>query len=368
MGDFDVVQPCEAVERELTVDRHSQRVLCPVEGSFIALGRKVASVGREVGCVRLGCVVQQAEEAEEGGSGTRVGYSVTGSPHRHFAVKMWYKQRVADRAGAGLLADDPVRELAIMAGLRARGGHPHLLPLLAAYETDRKLIAVLPFCEGGDLFERAAAANDGRGFSLRYTRHFFAQLLSAVAHLHSIAIAHLDITLENILVTSAGGARDQLQLFDFGMARRCGAAGDPFGAPARTIAARPAAFAGTPLGKPYYITPEAWRNEPLDAPAQDQWACGINLAIMLTGAPLWKEASYGTDQAFTWVLDTGGSVGRLIEAWHPQVPETARSLLEALLAMEPAQRLSIDVARQHPFMQPGSQADTEPAGPPQPPT
>ena len=47
-------------------------------------------------------------------------------------------------------------------------------------------------------------------------RPYFEQLLSAVSYLHSedVAVAHCDIKLENVLLTSA----DQIKLSDFGLA------------------------------------------------------------------------------------------------------------------------------------------------------
>jgi serine/threonine protein kinase len=107
------------------------------------------------------------------------------------------------------LLESPTEEIQM---LRRLEGHPHVLRLLDFSESESAVWLVLELCDGGELFDMIS-----RGGKLHETQcvHYMRQIVSAVAHCHARFIAHLDLSLENVLIDAANNIR----LSDFGMAR-----------------------------------------------------------------------------------------------------------------------------------------------------
>ena len=127
----------------------------------------------------------------------------------------------------------------------------------------------------------------------------------------------------------AAGTACQLQLFDFGMARSCGAPAGLPGSQGRMMPRRPPRMA--PVGKPYYISPESHNNEACDALAQDVWASGIVFLIVLAGRPLWGEA-HRRDGVFRYVQAHG--VAALLAHSVPHLAPDVAALLVSLLQID----------------------------------
>ena len=183
------VRPTSAEVRKLPVDGTIQKVLCPAEGTAWLLVRTLATVGRNIGKVKLVHPVRVLDD----------GTCVSAAGAARFALKIWSKAAVA--AATLTSPDDPYEEIIIMDFLqRAAGGHPHLMPLHAIYESPGELFALMAYCEGGDLFSRMERG----ALSEPLARHLFGQLLSAVERMHELGVAHGDISLENAMLTAAG--------------------------------------------------------------------------------------------------------------------------------------------------------------------
>ncbi len=102
------------------------------------------------------------------------------------------------------------------------------------------------------------------------------QAARALAEAHARGIVHRDIKPENIVVTNAGGERDFVKVLDFGIAKLTAARDDD------TALTR----AGTVMGTPKWMAPEAFMGKSIEAPA-DVYALGAILYLLLTGvAPI----------------------------------------------------------------------------------
>lgn len=93
--------------------------------------------------------------------------------------------------------------------------HPNIVQLLEIYESPDTFHILTELLPGGELFSSIAART-------RYTSTQSAtairQILSAIAHLHTLGITHRDIKPENVIID-----KDNIvKLIDFGYALRVG--------------------------------------------------------------------------------------------------------------------------------------------------
>uniref|UniRef100_A0A672GGK1 calcium/calmodulin-dependent protein kinase n=1 Tax=Salarias fasciatus TaxID=181472 RepID=A0A672GGK1_SALFA len=158
--------------------------------------------------------------------------------------------------------------------------------------------------------------------------HCINQILESVSHIHQHDIVHRDLKPENLLLASKmkGAA---VKLADFGLAIEV--QGDQqawFG------------FAGTPG----YLSPEVLRKDPYGKPV-DIWACGVILYILLVGyPPFWDE-----DQHKLYQQIKAGAYDFPSPEWDTVTPE-AKNLINQMLTINPAKRITADQALKHPWV------------------
>ncbi|OSX70302.1 hypothetical protein BU14_0809s0005 [Porphyra umbilicalis] len=93
-------------------------------------------------------------------------------------------------------------------------GHPHLVTLRYAFQTDHQLFLLTEFCEGGDLASLLAKQPRQR-LSEGATRLVLSQLLAALSALHAAGVVYRDLKGANVLLHKDG----RLRLIDFGLAK-----------------------------------------------------------------------------------------------------------------------------------------------------
>ena len=76
-----------------------------------------------------------------------------------------------------------------------------VVELIEHARLEEEYVLFLELCPLGDLFDLVI---DSGGLLEPQGTRLFGQLLSAVSHCHSLGVAHRDIKLENILLSSAG--------------------------------------------------------------------------------------------------------------------------------------------------------------------
>ena len=106
---------------------------------------------------------------------------------------------------------------------------------------------------GGELFDRLVERG---AYSPAGAAGVMMELTDAVAYLHSMGIAHLDLKPENVLLKSDETDASDVRLVDFGSARFVG--GGPIEVPARQDDAPPRGAAGA---TPAYAAPEVLRGD-----------------------------------------------------------------------------------------------------------
>ena len=108
--------------------------------------------------------------------------------------------------------------------------HENVIELYETYETTKYIHLLLPYLEGGELFEKIKSKGLYRESDARPVMRNF---ISALSYLHSKSIVHRDLKPENLLLASKENNWD-LKIADFGLATvieeeklylRCGSPG-----------------------------------------------------------------------------------------------------------------------------------------------
>lgn len=81
--------------------------------------------------------------------------------------------------------------------------HPYIVKLYEHYDDDRCIYLVMDFCSGGDLCQviQTHAKTHATRFEDCFVADVMRQLLTAIHHMHSHSILHLDLKCNNIMLT-----------------------------------------------------------------------------------------------------------------------------------------------------------------------
>ncbi|XP_050980133.1 calcium/calmodulin-dependent protein kinase (CaM kinase) II gamma 1 isoform X14 [Labeo rohita] len=203
--------------------------------------------------------------------------------------------------------------------------HPNIVRLHDSIPEEGFHYLVFDLVTGGELFEDIVAREY---YSEADASQCISQILESVNHIHQHDIVHRDLKPENLLLASKmkGAA---VKLADFGLAIEV--QGDQqawFG------------FAGTPG----YLSPEVLRKDPYGKPV-DIWACGVILYILLVGyPPFWDE-----DQHKLYQQIKAGAYDFPSPEWDTVTPE-AKNLINQMLTINPAKRITAEQALKHPWV------------------
>jgi protein kinase X len=149
--------------------------------------------------------------------------------------------------------------------------HPFIVNLVNHFQDECRLIMVLEFVPGGELF--TYLRKEGR-MGNDEARFFATQIVLVFGYLHSKSIAYRDLKPENLLLDRNG----YLKMADFGFAK--------------IVEQRTWTLCGTPE----YLAPEIIQSKGHSMPV-DWWACGVLIFEMLAGyPPFYDENPFGIYQ------------------------------------------------------------------------
>ncbi|XP_048841509.1 calcium/calmodulin-dependent protein kinase type II subunit beta isoform X7 [Brienomyrus brachyistius] len=203
--------------------------------------------------------------------------------------------------------------------------HPNIVRLHDSISEEGFHYLIFDLVTGGELFEDIVAREY---YSEADASHCIHQILDSVSYIHQHDIVHRDLKPENLLLASKC-KNAAVKLADFGLAIEV--QGDQqawFG------------FAGTPG----YLSPEVLRKEAYGKPV-DIWACGVILYILLVGyPPFWDE-----DQHKLYQQIKAGAYDFPSPEWDTVTPE-AKNLINQMLTINPAKRITAQEALKHPWV------------------
>jgi serine/threonine protein kinase len=87
-----------------------------------------------------------------------------------------------------------------------------MVKLYYSFQSDTKILFIIDFIKGGDLFQHLAFKNVYHEAEVRFLS---AQLILVLGYLHSLNVVYRDLKLENILIDERG----YIKLIDFGISK-----------------------------------------------------------------------------------------------------------------------------------------------------
>ncbi|GFR47425.1 hypothetical protein Agub_g9046 [Astrephomene gubernaculifera] len=235
-----------------------------------------------------------------------------------YAMKVMRKERILQRDHSEYVRSERDLLTAVV--------HPYIVTLRFSFQTPTKLYLVLDFLNGGHLFFNLYRQGV---FSEDVARLYTAEIVLAIAYLHSRGIVHRDLKPENVLLDSEGHVR----LTDFGLAKgNMGSEAD-----------RTNSFIGTME----YMAPEIIEAKG-HCKSVDWWSTGILMYEMLCGVPPFRAKSR---QALQQQISSA-------KVKYPKfLSSESQNLLKGLLTRDPAKRLGSgpdgsDAVKRHPFFKP----------------
>src|SRR5215204_2061722 len=214
---------------------------------------------------------------------------------------------------AGVNSDRFHREILVAAQLQ----HPHIVPVLAAGETDGLPYFTMPYVAGESLRRRL---DGGKPIPVVNAVAVLRDVARALAYAHEHGVVHRDIKPDNVLI--AGGAA---AVTDFGIAKALSSS--------RTFGGESLTRVGNSLGTPAYMAPEQVAAAPNADHRVDIYSFGAMAYELLTGEPPFAGrpphallSAHLTEQPPP------------LEARVPDVPPALGALVMKCLAKNPGER------------------------------
>lgn len=196
------------------------------------------------------------------------------------------------------------REIQIMSSIE----HPHIIHIFEVFENKDKIVLVMQYAPGGELYEYVSQSKVLDDFE---ARRLFRQIATAIYYCHQNKICHRDLKLENILLDEKNNAK----LADFGLS-------NVFDKNRHLKT-----FCGSPL----YASPEIVQGSPYEGPEVDCWSLGVLLYTLVYGAMPFDGSNFKR------------LVKQISEAcyFEPKQRSAASPLIRRLLCADPLKRATI---------------------------
>ena len=244
-------------------------------------------------------------------------------PTKEFAIKKISKEMIVD-----------AYELRSEVNILCKLHHPNIIKIFETYEDMTYFYIVMQYCKGGTLSSRINLRNK---FSEAKAAAILKQIMRAIRYLHIQGICHRDIKPENFLFSSVE-ENAKLKLIDFGLSHKNG---------------KWSKSMNEIVGTRYYMAPEVI-NRSYDMRC-DIWSLGVIMYFLLSGRLPFYDKS--TEVLASKILHTEPSFSRDLSS----ISQEARDLVSRLLCKNPAKRIKIEAAYNHPWFSKATQEIEEEA-------
>lgn len=214
--------------------------------------------------------------------------------------------------------------------------HPNVVDLREVFDDGQHVSMVMEHCAGGDLLEIITGHHSscGAGLSETAAANVTRQLLAALAYVHKRRIVHRDVKCENIFMVQA--PRDvnvdqaTFKLGDFGLAARLQQEDEVL---------------LEQVGSPSTSAPEVIHGRPYGQPS-DLWSAGTVVYTALAAKRPFEASTYAqmVRNASQGQINLDGGV------WDT-VSEGGCDLVESLMQIDPAKRLTAEAALEHKWLE-----------------
>ncbi len=196
-----------------------------------------------------------------------------------------------------------------------RVSHPNLVIIYTAGETEEGLPALaMEHLEGETLGQRLRR---GGRLDVEELVRGFAQLASALSHVHSNRIVHRDVSPENVFLSHMPGGF-AVKLLDFGIAH---------------LQDLPTSTKYTMIGTPFYVALEQLRGSPTTA--SDVYSVGALLWWSLTGSEIYSHVGQFTELLYILETQREPPNPRVV---CPTMPQKLATLVGSMLHHQPTER------------------------------
>ncbi|VDO95067.1 unnamed protein product, partial [Soboliphyme baturini] len=198
--------------------------------------------------------------------------------------------------------------------------HQNICKLYQIIESEERYFLIVEYCSGGELFDYIIKKDR---LPEPEARHFFRQIVSALAYVHDQGYAHRDLKPENLLLTE----NLQVKLIDFGLCAQ----------PEKGVNG----MLETCCGSPAYAAPELIAGDPYFGNEADVWSAGVLLYALLCGFLPFEDNSLQ-------MMYKKIQIGRYREP--PWLSDNSRCLLKAMLNTNPRRRITVQHLLVHPWV------------------
>lgn len=302
-----------------------------------------------------------------------------------YAIKIFSKELIYQLSQKS--KENPLHELSVLQYIG--DSFPNLIGSIECCTDSHYIYSIMRFCSGGELFDYILA--NGK-LQENEAKSIFYNILLGLQVMEDLGIAHLDLSLENILYNQEG---KQIMIIDYGMSSKLVPVSTSqimdFGAtnnfPAKSVLSPiSSTFVNSPLssnsaptqvpvfalpnpafpllgsrkiqkfqpiinnhcGKRNYMAPEIIADvDYVDALSCDIWSAGICLLFLLLGFPP-IEIACPSDIRYNLLVN--GELKTLLQHWSINLSDSVIDLIQRILRVDPSERMSIEEILAHPWM------------------
>jgi serine/threonine protein kinase len=241
-----------------------------------------------------------------------VGHGGMGAVLRAFDTKL--SRVVAVKVMSPDLAANPVAVNRFLREAQAAAAvhHDHVVTIHAVDDAHQPPYIVMEFIEGQTLQQKIDRVG---ALELKHILRIGSQAAAGLAAAHNMGLIHRDVKPANILLENGV---ERAKITDFGLAR---AADD-----------LQITQIGLIAGTPQYMSPEQAKGEPIEA-RSDLFSLGSVLYTMCTGRPAFR-----ADNTIAILRRVCDDTPRPIREVNPEIPQWLETIVNKLLAKDPAER------------------------------